>query len=328
MTTWQVALFVLFAVSVLTYLAAKVIQRLQERWTVLPDFVWNRVGGVVAVCAVSDFHNPRNQRIRGYVLVPDTLTFSDHQHPIPGRWFSTSVPYLFTGGFDSRQYEHSLFVPFASERYLANDTQANLLTFTGPHDNLDMFVQSKTEANLRYDVRRRFAAFVTRNESTFLGIRFASLVMVVAFSAGLFVNALSQNEQDQQAAPAVLYTTTVGSSALTEFRGTRMEIKKLPVGDLPVIGPEITMGPVVTVMPIGGDMNYVCILRQSDDGRICGFATAALGLKKGETGYLRTGFATLWINSTGGSHAELARWAISEQEALALRDKAGYRIKK
>ena len=328
MTTWQVVLLVLFVVSVLTYLAAKVIERLQERWTVLPDFVWNAVGGVNAYCSVSDFRNPRNQKIGGYVVVPNTLAFnkvSGRWCPVLGeRWLDIREPYPLH--FSMSRHEASLFVPFVSERYLKYDQQAKVFCPPPPPHDLSAFVESKKETNRQHDFRRRLAAFVTRNESTFFVVRVVLLcIMIIAFLA-LVLHTMERGFEAKRTAPAVFYTTMSDSDQLTEHRGTREELRKLPFGNLPLVRPEITTGPVVTAMPIGGGMNYVCVLRQSDNCRICGFAIATLGLKEGETGYLRTGSATVWINSAGHSHAEIARWAISEQEALVLRDKAGYKF--
>jgi len=335
MTTWQVVLFVLFVVSVLTYLAAKVIERLQERWAILPDFVWNAVGGINAYCSVSDFTRTARTygggtRTYGFVIVPDTLAFnkvSGRWCPVLGRWWlDIREPYPLH--FSRSRHEASLFVPFVSERYLKYDQQAKVFCPPPPPHDLSAFVESKKEANCQHDFRRRFAAFVTRNESKFFGVRVMSLVMVIGFSVGLGVSAISQAMQSERAAPAVLYTTTLGSSDLTELRGTRTEIGKLPVNENVIGRVGISAGPVVDIMPLGGGISYVCVLCVSDGFRLCGFASSTLGLKEGDTTYLRFGSGVVWTGGpAGNSDIGSVRWAVSEQEAIALRDKAGYRFK-
>jgi hypothetical protein len=77
----------------------------------------------------------------------------------------------------------------------------------------------------------------------------------------------------------------------------------------------IVSGQVSSVLPIGGGLSHVCIA----NGDTCGLADSSLGLKIGDTAYIRIGRPPTGLRRAPG-------WTITAAEAKSLEARAKFTI--
>ena len=311
--------FVLFAISVLLTIALSVLIKLQDKWSELPHFVWNHVGGVLAICSISNFGKAAKARStiedRGFIRVPDTIVFSK---VLSRRPYASGTIQLdrrvnpeTVATFSPRSFETRLFVPFASEALLSIAEQQKF--FIGPQDP-EKFSAAKIAENMRDDYRLRFVAQAQRwylEECRFVAIGIVLITLLLSvLSVG---DVIHRNEMTEQ---AVIYTTDDnGVHETVTTKGDAENRILQPAGSEENI---ITRGRVSEVQLVGGGLARTCITRA--DGRlICGFASPSF--KIGEEAFHRLGTFRMWSIAKPDGFAKGVGeepWLISRKEAEAL----------
>ena len=97
-----------------------------------------------------------------------------------------------------------------------------------------------------------------------------------------------------------------GGATLREFSATSRELNRMPMLEY-VDSHLIVKGRVSSILPIGGGLTHVCVA----NGDYCGLADSSLGLKLGETAYIRIGRPPTGQRRPPG-------WTISAGEAKSL----------
>jgi len=97
-----------------------------------------------------------------------------------------------------------------------------------------------------------------------------------------------------------------GGEVLREFHATRGELNRMPMFEY-VDSHRIVKGRVSSIMPIGGGLTHVCVA----NGDYCGLADSSLGLKSGDTAYIRVGRPPTGQRRPPG-------WTITADEAKSL----------
>ena len=159
--------------------------------------------------------------------------------------------------------------------------------------------------------RGRFSCWATNNRkldvvqgSSGLASAFACLAFVVAIYYALtFVDVGGERR-------FALYITggpgTGGSEAPREFSATRGELNRIPMFEY-VDSHRIVKGRVSNILPIGGGLAHICVA----NGAYCGLADSSLGLKSGDTAYIRIGRPPTGQRQPPG-------WTITADEAKSL----------
>lgn len=306
----------LFVISLGVFLLCLLAMHLQSRWLALPHFVRNNVGGITAWCSVTDFN--RGVRRGNFVLVPETIACSTRPCPVPGRFVrGEDVGFRFIAWRDDER----LFVPFASEGHMSYGEQVKFFRF--PPLDADAFLNAKVRENIAADWRMRFVELVGKNVNAFLWAFFSSAVALIAIAIIGGLGVMTSIEEKWDNAPAVFYATTAGSSEVLEHHGSRKDLSRLPMTSSEMLD-VIRTGPISTIMPIGGGLEYVCLMRLGGR-RNCGFAPT--GLKNGDTVYMRLGDGKQWMDEHDYGYSETVFWVITEQEAKVLLLK-GFKLEK
>ncbi len=302
---------VLLAVSFVAYAAMKTFNKLCDRWSELPHFEWNSVGGVYALCAVADLEKAKrfSGYVEGFVNVADTLVCSDSHAGNPFSVFSGVVDDFYRFNNRNGNRNPKLFVPFASEKFLQFATQKVL--FNTKWD-LEEFNAKKRKENRRADIRMRLAAWGKRRHSMLWALQGASaiafgIVCFVAVIAG--VSALPNVHAKD---PVVVYLATP-EGGVQEIKTTAEKEDRLAVRD----EMEIIRGRVTEMQYVGGGNSRACIQRLQERTE-CGFAAASLGLKKGDEAYIQKGMLLRRTIHDQPYDPTRDGWVITKDEAERL----------
>lgn len=176
--------FSLFVVSLVITTILAVMIELSTMWARLPQFVWNYVGGVMAVCSVADFNHTKKfgLKFNQKVMVPQTIVFSDAESEYSSgllEW-RHNVPYPAHGAFRESRKDETLFVPFASEGWQTYDEQKKY--FVWPQDPM-AFAKRKKQENLEADYRMRVAAWCRKHD---LGICLSASIFATVVAGIIF----------------------------------------------------------------------------------------------------------------------------------------------
>ncbi|HTS63854.1 MAG TPA: hypothetical protein VMH28_17645 [Candidatus Acidoferrales bacterium] len=101
---------------------------------------------------------------------------------------------------------------------------------------------------------------------------------------------------------------------IREFWVTRKELSRIPMFEY-VDSHRIVKGRVSSILPIGGGLEHVCV---ADDSQ-CGLADSSLGLKVGDSAYIRVGRLPSGQRRPPG-------WVITDREAQSLASTADFKI--
>ena len=99
---------------------------------------------------------------------------------------------------------------------------------------------------------------------------------------------------------------TGGGETLREFSATSRELNRMPMFEY-VDSHRIVKGRISSILPIGGGLTHICVA----NGEYCGLADSSLGLKPGDTAYIRIGRPATSPRRPPG-------WTITADEAKAL----------
>src|SRR5271157_4949631 len=105
-----------------------------------------------------------------------------------------------------------------------------------------------------------------------------------------------------------------GGATLREFFATSRELNRMPMFEY-VDSHRIVKGRVSSILPIGGGLTHICVA----NGDYCGLADSSLGLKPGDTAYIRIGRPPTGQRRPPG-------WTITADEAKSLAAKAKFTI--
>lgn len=167
--------------------------------------------------------------------------------------------------------------------------------------------------------RGHFSCWATNNRKldvvqglSGLASAFACLAFVVAMYYALTFVGLGGERR------FALYVTggpgTGGGEAPREFSATRGELDRIPMFEY-VDSHRIVKGRVSSILPIGGGLAHVCVA----NGNYCGLADSSLGLKSGDTAYIRIGRPPTGQRRPPG-------WTITADEAKSLAATAKFTI--
>lgn len=326
------SLYPLFLICTAMFVASWVLHDLHERWSRLPHFVSNYVGGVLAICSVSDFKRAfaegslvKREGEEPLVRVMGTIVFSnahigdsDKKHILGGIWADRRgvVHPKVDGCFMDARREPRLFVPFSSERYLTFQEQNRMfICSVDPHG----FAETRILENKRNDCRLRFVDRVGSEPfKVLLAVTGLTTFAVMLFLAVTWFNKFEERSANRE---TVIHITSPSSSEAQELRMTIREADRFLIGNVLAFQKEIYRGPVVEIQNLGGGASWSCI--HTGSYKRCGYSAAKLEV--GSVGYLR--FANLlhrvqterWIDSLRGANW----WFITKGEAEAL-NKVGY----
>lgn len=99
-----------------------------------------------------------------------------------------------------------------------------------------------------------------------------------------------------------------------QFYASKGDLSKMPMFEY-VDSRRIVTGKVSSVLPIGGGLSHVCV----SNGDYCGLADSSLGLKVGDTAYIRVGRPPTGERRAPG-------WTITAAEAKSLEATAKFTI--
>jgi len=167
--------------------------------------------------------------------------------------------------------------------------------------------------------RRRFSAWATDNR-TLIEVKgwsgIASAVSCLALLVAIFL-ALTFVGVGGERRFAVYVTggPNEGSNPTPrQFYATKGDLSKMPMFEY-VDSRRIVSGKVSSVLPIGGGLSHVCV----SNGDYCGLADSSLGLKVGDTTYIRVGRPPTGQRRAPG-------WTITAAEAKSLETTAKFTI--
>jgi hypothetical protein len=320
---------ILLGIAVAAWLVAFFAKELADYWRELPHFLWNYVGGVLAIVGATDYKNacaePDNWLTRESgqpvrcVLVPETLTLSDR--PRSSRTISTgvdncpeprsAVPKI---GFCLQERDtHELFVPFASEQYLTFSKQETIFL---PVFDVENFAARKVRENRKIDFRLRFRDYVDSIDDALYTIQTFAVIGGIFLLAALgFV--LNARYHARATDETVTIYTTSPSIGLKEITTNVREQHKLLLGNDPATGDNIIIaGKVSDILAIGGNSTQVCVSRNPGE-RDCGSADSSLHVKAGDTVYIKP-YALLQWNDGENIHRTPVNIVITKAEAEQL----------
>lgn len=167
--------------------------------------------------------------------------------------------------------------------------------------------------------RRRFSAWATDNRTLtevkgWSGI--ASAASLLALLAAMFY-ALTFVGVGGERRFAVYVTggpNAAGGATPREFYANSGDLNRMRMFEY-VDSRRIVSGQVSSVLPIGGGLSHVCIA----NGDTCGLADSSLGLKIGDTAYIRIGRPPTGQRRAPG-------WTITAAEAKSLEASAKFTI--
>jgi hypothetical protein len=183
---------------------------------------------------------------------------------------------------------------------------------------IDHFTSAWAEAK-EGSRRRRFSAWATDNRiltevKGWSGI--ASAASCLAFLVAIFL-ALTFVGVGGERRFAVYVTggPAAGANATPrQFYATKGDLSKMPMFEY-VDNNRIVTGKVSSVLPIGGGLTHVCVA----NGDVCGLADSSLGLKVGDTAYIRVGRLPTGQRRPPG-------WTITAAEAKSLETSAKFSV--
>jgi hypothetical protein len=196
-------MFVLLALAALACVIATIINKLDERWSQLPHFIYNRIGGNWATCSITDFEKTAPETLTDeatgktetFRCVKETIVFGNAATTEGTKmsYFSGSakrfdlIPWSGEGIFHDAIQSKELFVPYCSERYGSFEQQADF--FITP-EIPEAFAQKKRRENRKADLRLRFIRFTkTWNTSRWQLWSMWALIVMAFFTlaAGLTI---------------------------------------------------------------------------------------------------------------------------------------------
>jgi len=330
----MIVVLILFVIPVAVYAAARVIiNLLANRWAELPDFRYNYVGGGWAICGDADHEKAKKRNpflcwsysFCNFVIVPETIVFRAASAKLPMPQFFSGQPVSETdtvsglgesgsrqvpsewrsAGLTHRKYTPDLFVPFISERFTSQSHQAD-------------FAKRKREENLKADWRRRFAKWMKAGKLDdvpfWSGIASILMLIVLLLATLVWIGKRSDKE------PVTIHLTTPGEIAVQEIKTTKGDAHRLPINE-DYLDRLVIKGRVSEILPVGGDLMQVCVAHPDSHHTDCGLAASSLGLRVGDTAYIRKAHLKMWSdNDPRGTpyRFEVGRWVVSEGEAKAL----------
>jgi len=104
------------------------------------------------------------------------------------------------------------------------------------------------------------------------------------------------------------------NEAPRQFYANQADLNRMPMFQY-VNNNRIVTGKISSVLPIGGGLSHICVA----NGDYCGLADSSLGLKVGDTGYIRLGRPPSTQRRPPG-------WTITEAEAKSLQANAKFSI--
>lgn len=306
----------MFAVSLTTFLVAKILNRMSEKWSALPRFVCHYVGGMLAVCSIVDYNEAlrRNSTVGGLVVVPETIVFSDYS--AKERWISGQRAGAFVANpaFRPAPEVENLFVPFASEAHLSFTEQEKI--FIGPQNPL-RFIEEKWSLLKLHDSRVRYCE---SRVNSFVGyLQWWSLFFSVLILLVLVVSVRVKADAEKTKEQVTIYTTD--ANGVNEAKMTRNETRRVLVFDTGEGGHQLTHGTVSRYQLVGEGLERACIIRWANKLKEhCGFAPSTM--KIGDEVYLRYAEVMGWADQPSDGqfvrHYDNGSWLITKKEAEAL----------
>jgi hypothetical protein len=316
---------VLLGISVVVWLAAFLANRIADHYNKLPHFVWNRVGGVLAVASITDYQRVRT-KVDGMVLVKETLTLSDNPHS--PRTINTTRECLIPDSVAccrDLNERKNLFVPFTSERYLPFSEQENIFT---PNPDAWEFAERKKRENQEADSRLWFRDLIDSNYGKLLGTQCVCVILAILCVFALESIALQRSDDRADREPIIVYTTTP-SGTVTEIHTThRKEYGLLLNSDRSEADDMILSGVVTELLPIGGGITQVCISMSRSPGEWdCGSVDSSLHINVGDVAYLKP-YPLLQWNRREHVRRNSVNIVITEAEAKQLQATGKFTITK
>jgi hypothetical protein len=311
---------VLFAISVVSYVAAAILCKITDKWSELPHFVYNRVGGILGICSITDFKKTvpddfmvgLSGEVRTFRRVRDTLAFvSPPLVDSPSSYFSGFLDNMRSwplgGRFTSAEPSSQLFVPFTSVRFMSFDDQKKF--FVVPQNPME-FSRAKIKENYKNDLRLWFAAY-PQKRYLHLWKRWSIFASIVMLIVTLFIGIVVLDKMNNK-----LQITTImaAKNGIQEIKTTRKELNHLLIKD-PWY--EITKGKAMQPLYVGGGLSRVCV-NQSHDRTRCGFADSSLRIKEGDEIYIYEAKLLLWTNGKVLAGDSDGSWLITKSEAESL----------
>jgi hypothetical protein len=184
---------------------------------------------------------------------------------------------------------------------------------------LDHFASAWEEASAG-SRRRRFSDWATDNRTLTEVKGWSGIASAASFLAllGAVFYALTFVGVGGERQFAVYVTggpnASGGAAAPREFYANSGDLNRMRMFDY-VDSRRIVSGQVSSVIPIGGGLSHVCIA----NGDACGLADSSLGLKTGDTAYIRIGRPPTGQRRAPG-------WTITAAEAKSLQANAKFTI--
>lgn len=313
------------AVSVVAYAVTAILNKLGKRWSLLPHFVRTYVGGVLAICSITDFKKAVQKgsiinltgKERKLIRVPETITFANSTITSTTQGFSGTIewlertPWAGKGSFRTAKEVPDLFVPFASERYIPFSEQEKL--FIVSQDPVE-FEEKKREQNFKSDFRLRFAAWGQKWDiSEWKAWSFIALIAISLIFLFVGVNALDKNSNERE----VVIRLTTRNGKVQEIKTTKKEARRLLV-QKDLNDDKIIKGRVLKLQYLGGGNSRVCVQRANGSRLDCGFADSSLYVKEGDEAYLRTAKLLWWTIGETAYNQTDDGWLITKAEAENL----------
>jgi len=315
---------VLFAVCVVVWITAASFDNFYHKWISRPNFVYNYIGGVLAVCSITDYKKtiPNKDSGEGYFFrrVRDTLAFSNDEN----KHFAGKVEWLGKTAYPAEcelyrywQKASDLFVPFTSEKFFSIADQEN---FFVQSVNVQEFEKKKREENNRDDFRIRFIEWWPKcNLHKLYGWSIAGTI-IMFFILGF--TSLAHIDHANNERKIVVYTTQEDGSVQT-IETTGENVRRLLMYHIDNDSFTIVRGKVSAIQILGGGSTRTCLRRENGD-RICGFASS--DFKIGDEAFARRGCMMAWEQgkTLGGNTYD--DWLITKKEAEALFATGKFRI--
>ncbi|MFA5841885.1 MAG: hypothetical protein WC835_02920 [Candidatus Paceibacterota bacterium] len=310
-------------ILILAFFSLAFANMMAGKWSRLPQFKYNRVGGVLAVCSVASFNRAvaAGSVAGGFVVVPETIIFSNSsgkEQYVSGAtcWTSDDGQMPKSGpGLYPLSAEKSLFVPFTSEARMSYAEQEKF--FIGPQDP-EKFALEMRRLN---DWRLHYAEWAEVHHLGRWTAVFGAVLVAVIF-VGMIATSYSDYRKEMEES-IVVYTTD--GDGVHETRATGRESIGLLMYHSLDEEFKLIRGKVVKAQPIGGGSAIACIARVGEN-TVCGFASS--GLQIGDEAFRRIGRVMTWTSGTGKvvSHHELAEWFITRKEVEALMATGKFKI--
>jgi|GEM_PF-4567933 len=282
-----------------------------------PIFYFNSFGDKYAFCSILDFQRARAVQGQTY------LTDHGHYVAVPETFISARP--LFTGG---TEFNPHLFIPTVSESFMTIEQQTKFFAYScwgmieRSANTVAKFkaetAKKKSEA-LQADPLRRFAEWIDHSRGVD-AIQKACYGFGIVWLCIVSFVVLNRNDKVQPVQAQDITLTEPNMIAPIRVMGvTRGERHKIAFAyDVDGMLNQVNGGPVVKVIPLGGDVTQVCIRASSYEIR-CGQSSKGLNVQVGDHMYIRLINALTWRDDNGvDQNFNLITLALTKTEADVL----------